>query len=268
MWHLVTTYCWSTWDDSKDVGSTSPPHICRNTTRQHLQRIELHTCWKYLSQLMYSLSWESCSLLVLMYCQRAWMMQERVWVWMPSRRARRGSSLNWGGCGDDVIALKYLSEPPTQEFLHQHQCIGDIVIQGLIHCCYVELLWNCGTPTPSPGSPASAAGCSAHSRLPAVSPGSRRSPGWWACDATESTNDCLFSHFISCLFHTWSSVCFTLYWSESIINCCCKFLDFYCLMSDGMIADAAEVIGISGQDAWWHPFNGLLGTPNRNKTPW
>lgn len=47
---------------------------------------------------MYSLSWESCSLFVLMYCQRAWMMAERVCVWIPSRRASRGSSLNWGGC--------------------------------------------------------------------------------------------------------------------------------------------------------------------------
>lgn len=54
-------------------------------------------CWKYLSQLMYSFSWESCSLLVLTYCHNAWMMQERVWVWMPRRRARRGSNLNWGG---------------------------------------------------------------------------------------------------------------------------------------------------------------------------
>lgn len=59
---------------------------------------ESSTCWKYLSQLMYSLSWESCSLLVFTYCHRAWMMQERVWVWIPSRRARRGSSLNCGGC--------------------------------------------------------------------------------------------------------------------------------------------------------------------------
>lgn len=59
------------------------------------------TCWKYLSQLMYSLSWESCNLLVLMYCQSAWIMAERVCVWMPSRRARRGSSLNCGGCSRD-----------------------------------------------------------------------------------------------------------------------------------------------------------------------
>lgn len=46
---------------------------------------------------MYSFSWESCSLLVLTYCHRAWMMQERVCVWIPSRRASRGSSLNCGG---------------------------------------------------------------------------------------------------------------------------------------------------------------------------
>lgn len=56
------------------------------------------TCWKYLSQLMYSLSWESCSLFVLMYCQRAWMMADRVCVCIPSKRASRGSSLNCGGC--------------------------------------------------------------------------------------------------------------------------------------------------------------------------
>lgn len=56
------------------------------------------TCWKYLSQLMYSLSWESCSLFVLMYCQRAWMMADRVCVCIPSKRANRGSSLNCGGC--------------------------------------------------------------------------------------------------------------------------------------------------------------------------
>lgn len=91
-----------------------PLHISCNTdinihatTAWLMAHRESHTCWKYLSQLMYSLSWESCSLLVLMYCQRAWMMQERVWVWMPSRRARRGSSLNWGGCGNDVITLQH-----------------------------------------------------------------------------------------------------------------------------------------------------------------
>lgn len=39
---------------------------------------------------------------------------------------------------------------------------------------------------PSPGSPASAAACSARSRRPAASPGSRPSPGWWACGATET----------------------------------------------------------------------------------
>lgn len=64
------------------------------------------TCWKYLSQLMYSLSWESWSLLVFTYCQSAWMMQERVWVWMPSSRARRRSSLNWGGCGENTVPLQ------------------------------------------------------------------------------------------------------------------------------------------------------------------
>lgn len=41
---------------------------------------------------------------------------------------------------------------------------------------------------PSPGSPASAAECSARSRLLAFSPGSRPSPGWWPCDATETTS--------------------------------------------------------------------------------
>lgn len=93
-----------------------PLHISCNTdinihatTEWFMAHRESHTCWKYLSQLMYSLSWESCSLLVLMYCQRAWMMQERVWVWMPSRRARRGSSLNWGGCGNNVITLPHQS---------------------------------------------------------------------------------------------------------------------------------------------------------------
>lgn len=65
------------------------------------------TCWKYLSQLMYSLSWESCSLFVLMYCQRAWMMAERVCVWIPSRRASRGSSLNWGGCNGKQRRWQY-----------------------------------------------------------------------------------------------------------------------------------------------------------------
>lgn len=38
---------------------------------------------------------------------------------------------------------------------------------------------------PSPGIPASAAECSARSRLLAASPGSHPSPGWWACGATE-----------------------------------------------------------------------------------
>lgn len=99
-----------------------PLHVFSNTdikihptTVWFMAHRESHTCWKYLSQLMYSLSWESCSLLVLMYCQRAWMIQERVWVWMPSRRARRGSSLNWGGCGDDIIALHHFLQPPTSE---------------------------------------------------------------------------------------------------------------------------------------------------------
>lgn len=107
-----------------------PLHISCNTdinihatTAWLMAHRESHTCWKYLSQLMYSLSWESCSLLVLMYCQRAWMMQERVWVWMPSRRARRGSSLNWGGCGNDVIILQhfffFFLKPPTSEPLQQ-----------------------------------------------------------------------------------------------------------------------------------------------------
>lgn len=134
---------------------------------------ESHTCWKYLSQLMYSLSWESCSLLVLMYCQRAWMMQERVWVWMPSRRARRGSSLNWGGCGNDVIAL-------------QHFFFFFFFTTAHIRAFTSDTLIICAPP--SPGSPASAAECIARSRLPAFSPGSRRSPGWWPCGATETAN--------------------------------------------------------------------------------
>lgn len=75
------------------------------------------------------------------------------------------------------------------------------------------------TPPPSPGSPASAAGCSARSRLPAASPGSRLSPGWWACGATERAkkrhtltarpSSRLRHHCVR--FHTPSSVCFTLY---------------------------------------------------------
>lgn len=56
------------------------------------------TCWRYLSQMTYSRSWGSCSLWVLMYCHRAWMITGRVWVWIPKRRAKRGSSLNCGGC--------------------------------------------------------------------------------------------------------------------------------------------------------------------------
>ena len=61
------------------------------------------TCWKYLSPLMYSLSWESCSRLVFTYCHRAWTMAERLWVCNPSSRARRGSSLNWGGWAKEAV---------------------------------------------------------------------------------------------------------------------------------------------------------------------
>lgn len=57
----------------------------------------LLTCCRYLSQMTNSRSWGSCSLWVLMYCHRAWMITGRVWVWMPRSRASRGSSLNWGG---------------------------------------------------------------------------------------------------------------------------------------------------------------------------
>lgn len=161
---------------------------------------ESHTCWKYLSQLMYSLSWESCSLLVLMYCQRAWMMQERVWVWMPSRRARRGSSLNWGGCGSNVIDLQHFF---TTAHSRAHQTVlyfprlenGCHVRQQSLKWCFYRVpvsrdgegVWDVPPPPRlSPGSPASAAECSARSRLLAVSPGSRLSPGWWVCDATET----------------------------------------------------------------------------------
>lgn len=125
---------------------------------------ESHTCWKYLSQLMYSLSWESCSLLVLMYCQRAWMMQERVWVWMPSRRARRGSSLNWGGCGSNVIDLQHffttahsrahqtvLYFPRLENGCHVRQqslTVNDVSIE----CRLAEMVKVCGTCPPHPDS--------------------------------------------------------------------------------------------------------------------
>ena len=56
------------------------------------------TCSRYLSQLMYSRSFGSCSRCVLMYCHSALMMTGRVCVWMPSNRARRKSSLNCIGC--------------------------------------------------------------------------------------------------------------------------------------------------------------------------
>ena len=56
------------------------------------------TCSRYLSQLMYSRSAGSCSRWVLMYCHSALMITGRVWVWMPSSRAKRRSSLNCIGC--------------------------------------------------------------------------------------------------------------------------------------------------------------------------
>lgn len=143
------------------------------------------TCWKYLSQLMYSLSWESCSLLVLTYCQRAWMMQERVWVWMPSRRARRGSSLNWGGWGDDATlrAAHFRVLISTQLVLNALQRWREGLQVVSTTTAEESLLLE--TVASSPGSPASTAECSARSRRPASSPGSRPSPAWWPCGATE-----------------------------------------------------------------------------------
>lgn len=81
--------------DSLGGGGTSPPADAACSPGAGVQG----TCWKYLSPLMYSLSCESCSLLVFTYCHRAWTMAERLCVCSPSSRARRGSSLNWGGWG-------------------------------------------------------------------------------------------------------------------------------------------------------------------------
>ena len=68
------------------------------------------TCWRYLSQMTNSRSCGSWSLCVLIYCHSAWMITGRVWVWMPSSRARRGSNLNWGGCREPKsIEMKLMS---------------------------------------------------------------------------------------------------------------------------------------------------------------
>lgn len=87
------------------------------------------TCWKYLSPLMYSLSCESCSLLVFTYCHRACTMAERLCVCKPSSRARRGSSLNWGGWEKTAVKIKERGLGRTQG--QAAGAWGDVII-GLL----------------------------------------------------------------------------------------------------------------------------------------
>ncbi len=62
-----------------------------------------HTCWKYLSLLMYSLSVGSCSLLLRIYCQTALIMSGRLAVWMPRSLASLLVSLYCTGWEEEGI---------------------------------------------------------------------------------------------------------------------------------------------------------------------
>lgn len=161
------------------------------------------TCCRYLSQLMNSRSWGSWSLWVLTYCHRAWMITGLVWVWMPSIRASRGSSLNWGGCWNTEVWIKvrWVFWPH-----HPHcQTLGSNLSQCL-------KLSPEGTRTEKahqenyqhlPGNQASAGQCSEHPHHLVSSLGNHQSPGWWRSCATKITE----IQFSKTYFHSENRLC-------------------------------------------------------------
>lgn len=94
------------------------------------------TCWKYLSPLMYSLSCESCSLFVFTYCHRAWTMAERLCVCSPSSRARRGSSLNWGGWEKVTVKMREGMERARGQAARDRVGVGHVVTGSLGTCVW------------------------------------------------------------------------------------------------------------------------------------
>lgn len=144
------------------------------------------TCCRYLSQLMNSRSWGSWSLWVLTYCHRAWMMTGLVWVWIPSIRASRGSSLNWGGwiearwiCHLIMVSLIRLAIKLINVW-RTHAGNITIPLRGSVNTSEITL-------EHLPGSQAWAGRCSEHPHHRASSPGNHQSPGWWQSCATKMT---------------------------------------------------------------------------------
>ena len=131
---------------------------------------------------MYSLSWWSCSLWVLMYCHRALMMTGRVWVWTPRIRAKRGSSLNWGGCNTRIGK----SQSYCSTFFNWGGCNTKIGKPQ----SYCSTLFNWGWCNTFlgvlviPDSQASEGQCILHSGHPGVWLGIHLFPVWWVSYAT------------------------------------------------------------------------------------